>query len=73
MNQNHFKIGFQVVETVRDLKQAGIKVNDITILMIIFITITILIIIFATTITIIMICMTIIKVVAIMMTFRSGC
>ena len=65
MNQKHFKIGFQVVETVRDLKQAGIKVNDITILIIIFI-------IFITLITIIMIFI-IIQIVAIMVNFRSGC
>ena len=64
MNQKHFKIGFQVVETVRDLKQAGIKVNDITIL--------IILIIFITLITIIMIFI-IIQIVAIMVNFRSGC
>ena len=58
------KLLFQVVETVRDLKQAGIKVNIESI----FIVITTI------TIVIVIICMMIIvEIVKIMTTFRSGC
>ena len=72
------KLLFQVVETVRDLKQAGIKVNIESIFIVITtitIVITTIFIVFTTiTIVIVIICMMIIvRIVIFMTTFRSGC